>query len=123
MADPAPAAAVPTDRSLRLSPACAQVILNVNGDPARYAWYGLPVIPDRVPIARSSRAISSRACTNLPGLPKMTSPPIFDWHPVVGLWPVALRGELRAALENEGLSLDAQREACEAFIASQKREG
>src|SRR5215470_10351451 len=38
------------DRVLgRLRPACAQIILNANGDPARFARYGLPVIPDSVP--------------------------------------------------------------------------
>src|SRR6266851_6978460 len=38
------------DRVLRLlRPACAEIILNANGDPARFARYGLPVIPDGVP--------------------------------------------------------------------------
>ena len=38
------------DRVLaRLKPACAQVILNANGDPARFAAYRLPVVADRVP--------------------------------------------------------------------------
>src|SRR5262249_59242273 len=32
-----------------LRPACAEIILNANGDPARFVHYGLPVIPDSVP--------------------------------------------------------------------------
>src|SRR5215470_9870257 len=32
-----------------LRPACADIILNANGDPARFARYGLPVVPDSVP--------------------------------------------------------------------------
>ena len=38
------------DRVLeRLRPACTGIILNANGDPARFARYGLPVVPDSVP--------------------------------------------------------------------------
>jgi molybdenum cofactor guanylyltransferase len=38
------------DRVLALlRPACAGIILNANGDPARFAHYGLPVVPDSVP--------------------------------------------------------------------------
>src|SRR5258707_13825271 len=32
-----------------LRPACTEIILNANGDPARFARYRLPVIPDSVP--------------------------------------------------------------------------
>jgi molybdopterin-guanine dinucleotide biosynthesis protein A len=126
------------DRVLaRLTPACAQVILNVNGDPARYAWYGLPVIPDGVPgfagplagvLAGLDWAAQQRpdlewvvsAPADCPFLPRNLVARLHEArmtqgmrlacaksgerrHPVVGLWPVALRGELRAALENEGL--------------------
>ena len=31
-----------------LKPQCAAVILNANGDPARFASYGLPVVPDGI---------------------------------------------------------------------------
>src|SRR5207253_1896181 len=34
---------------MRLKPQCTQVILNANGDPARFADTGLPVVPDDVP--------------------------------------------------------------------------
>jgi molybdopterin-guanine dinucleotide biosynthesis protein A len=38
------------DRAIeRLRPQCAELILNANGDPARFAAYGLPVVPDTVP--------------------------------------------------------------------------
>src|SRR5258706_10324372 len=38
------------DRELGLlGPSCAEIILNPNGDPARFARYGLRVIPDTVP--------------------------------------------------------------------------
>jgi molybdopterin-guanine dinucleotide biosynthesis protein A len=33
----------------RLKPQCSRVVLNANGDPARFADTGLPVIPDDVP--------------------------------------------------------------------------
>src|SRR5260370_40981155 len=38
------------DRGLGLlRPACTEIILNANGDPARFARYRLPVIPGTVP--------------------------------------------------------------------------
>src|SRR5438093_13266633 len=33
----------------RLTPQCSRVILNANGDPARFADISLPVVPDTVP--------------------------------------------------------------------------
>src|SRR5437764_13535545 len=33
----------------RLAPQCSAIILNANGDPARFADTGLPVVPDTVP--------------------------------------------------------------------------
>src|SRR5262249_14491572 len=33
----------------RFKPQCAAVILNANGDPARFSDTGLPVVPDTVP--------------------------------------------------------------------------
>jgi molybdopterin-guanine dinucleotide biosynthesis protein A len=33
----------------RLAPACRAIVLNANGDPARFAAFGLPIIPDSVP--------------------------------------------------------------------------
>jgi molybdenum cofactor guanylyltransferase len=126
------------DRVLaRLAPDCAQVILNANGDPARYARYGLPVIPDGVPgfagplagvLAGLDWAAQHRpdlewvvsAPADCPFLPRDLVAHLHEAriaqggplacarsgerrHPVVGLWPVALRGDLRAALVSEGL--------------------
>ena len=33
----------------RLSPQCAPIAINANGDPARFAQFGLPVLPDTLP--------------------------------------------------------------------------
>ena len=120
-----------------LRPACAEIILNANGDPARFARYHLPVIPDSVPdfagplagiLAGLDWAAENRPdlawvasvpgdCPFLPedlisrlhetrrnaGLP-LASARSGDWrHPVVGLWPVALREDLRHALVKESL--------------------
>jgi len=32
----------------RFAPQCAEIVLNANGDPARFAGYGLPVVPDGI---------------------------------------------------------------------------
>jgi molybdopterin-guanine dinucleotide biosynthesis protein A len=120
-----------------LRPACAEIVLNANGDPARFARYGLPVIPDSVPdfagplagiLAGLDWAAANRPdlawvasvpgdCPFLPddliirlhetrrnaGLP-LACARSGDWrHPVVGLWPVALREDLRHALVEENL--------------------
>ncbi|MCB4823190.1 molybdenum cofactor guanylyltransferase MobA [Roseicella aerolata] len=116
----------------RVAPQVAAVILNANGDAARFARYGLPVVPDPLPdfpgpLAGVLAALDW-AADNRPDLPTVLSvpgdgpflPPDLvarleaaraaaglplacaasgDWtHPPIGLWPVALRGELRAAL-------------------------
>src|ERR1700754_2039898 len=33
----------------RLAPQCKLMVINANGDPSRFAAYGLPVVPDDVP--------------------------------------------------------------------------
>src|SRR5499427_7726421 len=126
------------DRVLgRLRPACTGIILNANGDPARFARYGLPVIPDGVPdfagplagilagldwTAAHAPGIAWIVSTpgDCPFLPpdlvprlhevrKKAGTPLAcarsgDWrHPVVGLWPIALREDLRHALIQQGL--------------------
>ena len=126
------------DRVLeRLRPACMGIILNANGDTARFARYGLPVIPDSVPdfagplagilagldwAAAHAPDIAWIVSTpgDCPFLPHDLVPRLHaarekagtplacarsgDWrHPVVGLWPVALREDLRHALIEEGL--------------------
>jgi molybdopterin-guanine dinucleotide biosynthesis protein A len=126
------------DRVLALlRPACTGIILNANGDPARFARYGLPVIPDSVPdFAGPLAGILAGldwAAANRPDLDWVASVPgdcpflphdlvrrlhevrekagtplacarSGDWrHPVVGLWPIALRHDLRHALVVEDL--------------------
>src|SRR5580704_5796061 len=126
------------DRVLaRLRPACTDIILNANGDPARFARYGLPVIPDSVPdfagplagilagldwaavLAPDIEWVAS-APGDCPFLPhdlvsrlhearQKAGTPLAcarsgDWrHPVVALWRVALRDDLRHALIEESL--------------------
>jgi molybdopterin-guanine dinucleotide biosynthesis protein A len=126
------------DRVLaRLTPVCIEIILNANGDPARFARFGLPLIADSVPDfagplagilagldwaaehAPGTAWIASAPgdCPFLPDdlVPRLHAARVAagkplacarsgDWrHPVVGLWPVALRDDLRRALLDEGL--------------------
>jgi molybdopterin-guanine dinucleotide biosynthesis protein A len=121
----------------RLAPQCAGVILNANGDPARFADTGLAVVPDSVPgfagplagiLAGLDWAAVHRPqildiasvpgdCPFLPsdlvarlcaarstaGVP-LACARSGDWrHPVVALWPVRLRENLRHALIDEDL--------------------
>jgi molybdopterin-guanine dinucleotide biosynthesis protein A len=116
----------------RLGPQVPAMILNANGDPARFAAYGLPVVADGLPdhpgpLAGVLAALDWAAAQR-PDLPFVASVPgdspfipadlvarlhaareaagtpmacaaSGGWtHPPIGLWPVALRGELRAAL-------------------------
>src|SRR5262249_16537483 len=121
----------------RLHPQCARVILNANGDPARFADTGLPVVADSVPdfagplagilagldwaaaqVADIADVVSVPGdCPFLPrdlvarllaaregaGTP-LACAQSGDWrHPVIALWPVKLREDLRRALVQEGL--------------------
>jgi molybdopterin-guanine dinucleotide biosynthesis protein A len=121
----------------RLRPQCSGMILNANGDPARFAPAGLPVVADDVPgFAGPLAGILAGldwAKAHAPGVAWVASVPgdcpflprdllerlhaarteadlplacakSGDWrHPVVGLWPVALRHDLRQALVVEEL--------------------
>ena len=119
----------------RLDPQCDELILNANGDPARFASFGLPVVADTVkdfpgPLAGILAALDWSAA-NRPGgrlvlsvaadcpfLPRdlvvRLNEALLDQdaqlavaasggqsHPVIGLWDVALRDELRHALVQE----------------------
>jgi molybdenum cofactor guanylyltransferase len=121
----------------RLGPQVSGLVLNVNGDPARFASYSLPIVADSIPdyagplagvlagldwtaehrpdcpmivsvatdapflpadlVVRLAGAIAAEgtdlACAASGGQP----------HPVIGLWPVQLREDLRRALVDEGL--------------------
>ena len=122
---------------VRFKPQCSAVILNANGDPARFADCGLTVVPDSLPdfagplagiLAGLDWAAAHRPeiadmasvpgdCPFLPGdlVARLQAARIAagvplacarsgEWrHPVVGLWPVALREDLRHALVEEDL--------------------
>jgi molybdopterin-guanine dinucleotide biosynthesis protein A len=121
----------------RLSPQCDGLILNANGDPARFAAFGLPVIPDTVenfpgPLAGILAALDwtaanrpdvgwvLSAAADCPFLPRdlvarlqqaritqgaqlAVAASDGQSHPVIGLWSVALREELRHALVAEDI--------------------
>ena len=121
----------------RFAPQCARVILNANGDPARFAFTGMPVIADDVegfagPLAGVLAGLDFAArempdaewVASVPGdcpfLPRdlvarlhaareRAATPLAcarsgNWrHPVVALWRVDLRDDLRHALTEEGL--------------------
>ena len=120
-----------------MTPQCTRLILNANGDPARFADTGLPVIADDVPDFAgplagilagldwaAAHAPDVAYVASVPGdcpfLPRDlvarlhqaradSGQPLAcarsgEWrHPVVGLWPVALRADLRHALTKEDL--------------------
>jgi molybdopterin-guanine dinucleotide biosynthesis protein A len=121
----------------RMKPQCTRLILNANGDPARFLDTGLSIIADDVPgfagplagiLAgldwAASHAPDVAYVASVPGdcpfLPRdlvarlhhvraATGQPLAcarsgEWrHPVVGVWPVALRADLRHALIQEDL--------------------
>lgn len=121
----------------RLAPQCDGLILNANGDPARFAAFGLPVVADTVggfagPLAGILTALDwaalhrpdvewvLSAATDCPFLPRdlvarlqrarveqdaqlAVAASGEQIHPVIGLWNVALRGELRHALVVEDM--------------------
>jgi molybdenum cofactor guanylyltransferase len=120
-----------------IGPQCSAVILNANGDPARFADVGLPVVADSVPdFAGPLAGILAGldwAAANVPDTEWIASVPgdcpflpknlvarlhatraaaglplacarSGEWrHPVVALWPVKLRDDLRHALVDEDL--------------------
>ena len=121
----------------RLAPQCNGLILNANGDPARFASFGLPVVADTIegfagPLAGVLTALEwvaahrpdvewvLSAATDCPFLPRdlvmrlqrarieqdaqlAVAASGGQVHPVIGLWNVALRDELRHALIVEGM--------------------
>jgi molybdenum cofactor guanylyltransferase len=120
----------------RLQPQCAPLVLNANGDPARFARFSLPVVADDVPdfagplagilagldwlaanVPHAECAVSVAADT--PFIPRdlvqrlqaaranevceiAVAASGGRTHPVIALWPIALRAELRPALTEEG---------------------
>jgi molybdopterin-guanine dinucleotide biosynthesis protein A len=119
----------------QLAPQCDQLILNANGDPARFKNFGLAVVTDTVPdfagplagvLAALDWTAANRpdtewvasAPTDCPFLPHDLVARLHRArqdegaqlavaasggrsHPVVGLWPVTLREDIRRALTAE----------------------
>jgi molybdopterin-guanine dinucleotide biosynthesis protein A len=121
----------------RMAPQCTGLLLNANGDPRRFASFGLPVMADGVP------DFAGPLAGILAGLDWLADhSPEIGWmvsvagdtpfipmdlvarlhaeraaqdaqlaiatsdgriHPVIGLWPVASRRDLRVFLVDEGL--------------------
>jgi len=121
----------------RMHPQVSALVLNANGDPARFAAYGLPVVADSVadnpgPLAGVLAGLDWTA-EHQPDCPLVVSVPTDapflpadlvarlksqmaaegadlacaasgeQAHPVIGLWPVRLRHDLRRALVDEGI--------------------
>ena len=121
----------------RLQPQVDALVLNANGDPARFADYRLPIVADSIPgfagplagvhagldwaAARGAgdSHVASFA-TDAPFLPRdlvarfvaardregadlVCAASGGRTHPVFGLWPVALRDELRRAMSEGGV--------------------
>lgn len=116
----------------RLAPQCDGLVLNANGDPARFESFGLPIVADTVegfagPLAgilaaldwaaanRSDVAWVVSVAGDCPFLPEDLVTRLHHTrdresaqlaaaasggqsHPVIGLWNVALREDLRHAL-------------------------
>jgi molybdenum cofactor guanylyltransferase len=121
----------------RARPQVDALVLNANGDPSRFARFGLPVVADSVadfagPLAgilagldwtaagRPDCAYVVSLATDAPFLPADLVARLVEGinsqraelacaasggqpHPVIGLWPVRLRDELRQALVAEGI--------------------
>jgi molybdenum cofactor guanylyltransferase len=121
----------------RLKPQCSGLIINANGDPARFADAGIPVVADSVPDFAgplagilagldwaAANAPNCQWIASVPGdcpfLPKNLLERLHEarlaagaalacagsgkrTHPVVGLWPLQLRENLRRALLSEGV--------------------
>jgi molybdenum cofactor guanylyltransferase len=121
----------------RLRPQTTALVLNANGDPARFAAYGLPVVADSMPdfagplagilagldwtaVHRPDCPVVASVATDAPFLPEDLVERLVQGmaaagaelacaasggqsHPVIGLWPVRLRDELRRAMIEEGI--------------------
>jgi molybdenum cofactor guanylyltransferase len=120
-----------------LAPQCTGLVINANGDPARFADTRLPIVGDSVPdfagpLAGILAGLDWAAwqmpqcqwlvsvpgdCPFLPndlvarlhaardaaGAPLACARSGQQRHPVIGLWPLALREDLRRGLVAEGL--------------------
>ncbi|WP_290748690.1 molybdenum cofactor guanylyltransferase MobA [Amaricoccus sp.] len=112
----------------RLAPQAAALAINANGDPARFAGFGLPVVADGFPgfagplagvlaamdwaegqgaawVATGAgdtpflpRDLVARLAAGVGDAPAALAATEAGTHPTCALWRVALRDELRAAL-------------------------
>ncbi|MFN4098840.1 MAG: molybdenum cofactor guanylyltransferase MobA [Pararhodobacter sp.] len=108
----------------RLAPQVAALAVNANGDPSRFAGFGLPVLADPVAgfpgplagvlagmdwaaglgfaqvlsVAGDTPFLPADLVARLGRVPFGVAASLGRQHPVVALWPVALRGALREAL-------------------------
>jgi molybdopterin-guanine dinucleotide biosynthesis protein A len=121
----------------RVAPQVEALVLNANGDPARFCDFGLPVAPDVVagnagPLAGVLTGLdwaaeNAAGCgwllsvpSDAPFLPRdlrqrflaavegqgaemACASSLGRSHPVVGLWPLRLREELRRAMQEEDI--------------------
>ena len=121
----------------RARPQVSALALNANGEPARFAGFGLPVVADSVPdfagplagvlAGLDWAAATAPQCSHVASfagdapffpldLVQRLAAALADGrydlacaasagraHPVFGLWPVALREDLRRALEGEAV--------------------
>ena len=121
----------------RVGPQVAALVINANGDPARFARFGLPVVGDSVPgfagplagvlagldwtaLHRPDCPVVVSVATDAPFLPRDLVARLTaaveearadlacaasggHRHPVIGLWPVRLREDLRRAVVEEGI--------------------
>jgi len=109
-----------------LAPEAAVIAISANGDPARFAAFGLPVLPDEFPgqgplagvlagldwAAGQGADILLTAPGDTPFLPSglaaaLAPPPACTMsagrvHHLVALWPVAVRTRLRDSLSRAG---------------------
>jgi molybdopterin-guanine dinucleotide biosynthesis protein A len=112
----------------RLGPQVEALAISANGDPARFAPLGLPILPDTAPQGPLSGVLAAldwaaaqgatmlvTAAVDTPFFPPDLVPRLIlaaetartsvalaesggRVHPTFGLWPVTLRDDLRAAL-------------------------
>lgn len=119
----------------RLAPQCKHLVISANGDPARFASFGLPVVADDIAgsgplaglvasldhVARNHPAVTHIVSlpVDTPFAPRDLVPRLREAqadaqapivlarsgervHPAVGLWPVAVRHDMRRALTEDG---------------------
>lgn len=110
----------------RFAPQVEELALSANGDPARFAAFGLPVLPDVAPHGPLSGILAALRWGGVQGATAVVSVPVDGpflppdlvprlclaaetggpalaaspngWHPTYGLWPVGLAPALAAFL-------------------------